>query len=96
MALPKHTRKSKKVHGVTCYALNRGQTLELSGAADAAEKADDATIMERALIAAGTNSSAAQADSYYANAPAGEVQDVVQTIMELSGMVDLPKESSAA
>lgn len=94
MALPKHTRKTKKVHGVTCLALNREQTLKLGDVAEKAEK--DPTLMERALIAAGTNSSAAQADAYYSNAPAGEVQDVVQTIMELSGMLELGKELSAA
>jgi hypothetical protein len=94
MALPKHTRKSRKVHGVTCYALNREQTLKLAEVTD--QEDVEPAVMERAVIAAGTNSSAAQAEAYYANAPAGEVQDVVQAILDLSGLGDLGKESSAA
>lgn len=93
MALPKHTRKTKKVHGVTCYALTREQVLNLAKVTDQ-ENVEEA-VMEKATLAAGTNSSEAQVAAYYANAPAGHVQDVVQAILDLSGLSeDAPKGSS--
>lgn len=82
MALPKHTRKRRKVHGVTVYALTRGQVLQLS---EVTESGDQEAI-EVQTIALGTNSSADQAAEYYRTAPAGQVNDVVLAILDLSGL----------
>lgn len=84
MTLPTPKRISRKVHGVTCYPLTRGQALILQ--AEAKKDPPLEEDVERLVIRLGTGATEEEVADYYASAPTVEVEAVVEAILEMAGM----------